>query len=254
MLGHAPGASVIILYGMEPVDLSRLAEFGVWFLVFLFSTTMHEAGHALLARLGGDDTAYLGGQVSLNPLPHIRREPLGMILVPIASFFLMGWVMGWASTPYDPYWAQRHPRRHALMSAAGPAANLLLAVLAFVTLFLLLSAGIMTVPEEMGFSHLAEPAPEHGERSLLHPAGMALSVALCLNLLLCIFNLFPIPPLDGSGVIQGIFPTTVGRFLETVRGNPMMGLLGMLVAWRVIPTVFDPLFRQVLALLYGGFL
>ena len=103
------------------MDPARFAEFGIWFVVFLFSTTLHEAAHALLARLGGDDTAYLGGQVTLNPLPHLRREPFGMLLMPIMTFFMAGWMMGWASTPFDPRWAERHPGRQAAMSAAGPA-------------------------------------------------------------------------------------------------------------------------------------
>src|SRR6476659_583779 len=100
-----------------------------WCVAFIFSTTLHEAGHALAALKLGDPTAYEGGQVSLNPWPHIRREPLGMVIVPIASFALNGWMMGWASAPFDPEWAHRYPKRAALMAAAGPAANLLLVLL-----------------------------------------------------------------------------------------------------------------------------
>ena len=98
---------------------------------FLFSTVLHEAAHALAAKRGGDWTAYHGGQVSLDPLPHIRREPLGTVVVPLISYFLGGWMIGWASTPYDPFWAQAHPRRAAWMSLAGPAANFLVVLLAF---------------------------------------------------------------------------------------------------------------------------
>ena len=89
-----------------------------WFVVFLLSTTLHEAAHALVALRGGDPTAYLGGQVSLSPVPHIRREPLGMLVVPLLMTVLNGWAVGWASTPYDPLWASRHPRRAASMAAA----------------------------------------------------------------------------------------------------------------------------------------
>lgn len=73
-----------------------------WFVVFLFSTTLHEAGHAFAAYRLGDSTAYEGGQVTLNPWPHIRREPVGMILVPLITFATRGWMIGWASAPYDP--------------------------------------------------------------------------------------------------------------------------------------------------------
>src|SRR3990167_6103885 len=98
----------------------------VWYAVFLFSTTCHEAAHAWAAKLGGDPTAALGGQASINPLPHIQREPLGTVVVPVASYLLGGWMIGWASAPYDPLWAERHPRRAGLMALAGPGANLLL--------------------------------------------------------------------------------------------------------------------------------
>src|SRR6185436_18840646 len=87
-----------------------------WFLAFLFSTTVHEAAHALAALKGGDTTAYQGGQVSLSPFPHIRREPIGMLVVPLITAFSQGWALGWASTPFDPLWAQRYPKRAALMS------------------------------------------------------------------------------------------------------------------------------------------
>jgi len=105
------------------------------YIVFLFSTTCHEASHALAAKIGGDTTAALGGQVSLNPIPHIRRSPFGMVVFPILSFFLSGGGMiGWASAPYDPLWERRHPRRSAWMALAGPAANFTLMLLAVVAL------------------------------------------------------------------------------------------------------------------------
>ena len=95
-----------------------------WYLVFLYSTTLHEAAHAWAALKLGDDTAYQGGQVTLDPTPHIRREPIGMVVVPLLSFLFGGWMIGWASTPYDPDWAMRYPRRSAWMSLAGPALTL----------------------------------------------------------------------------------------------------------------------------------
>ena len=111
----------------------------IWFVAFLLSTTVHEAMHAWVAWRGGDPTAYHGGQVSLSPVPHIRREPIGMLVVPLLTALTQGWAMGWASAPYDPNWAARHPRRAAIMAAAGPAGNFLLALGAFA----LLKAGLI---------------------------------------------------------------------------------------------------------------
>lgn len=82
----------------------------IWYIAFLFSTTCHEAAHVFAALKLGDPTAYHEGQVSLNPIPHVRREPLGTVLVPLLSFFAGGWMLGWASAPYDPYWAERYPK------------------------------------------------------------------------------------------------------------------------------------------------
>ena len=81
----------------------------IYYLVFLFSTTVHEAAHAWAAKRGGDLTAYLGGQVSLDPRPHIKREPFGMVILPLLSVAISGWPFGFASAPYDPAWAMRYP-------------------------------------------------------------------------------------------------------------------------------------------------
>src|SRR6059036_4027533 len=113
------------------MDERALVNGLLWFIAFLFSTTVHEAMHAFVAYRGGDRTAYLGGQVSLSPLPHIRREPIGMLVVPLLTSLTQGWAMGWASAPYDPFWADRYPRRAAWMAAAGPAGNLCIALGAF---------------------------------------------------------------------------------------------------------------------------
>jgi Zn-dependent protease len=100
----------------------------MWYVIFLFATTLHETAHAWAALRLGDATAYRGGQVSLEPWPHIRREPVGMVLLPVVSFLATGWPLGWASAPYERDWADRWPRRAALMALAGPTANLLLVV------------------------------------------------------------------------------------------------------------------------------
>jgi hypothetical protein len=92
----------------------------IWYIVFLFSTTCHEGAHALAAKLGGDTTAFEGGQVSLNPIPHIRRSPVGLVLVPIISYFVAHWMIAWAIAPSDPLW-QSGP--HQRMDGLGRASR-----------------------------------------------------------------------------------------------------------------------------------
>src|SRR5580698_6914883 len=129
-----------------------------WYVVFLLSTTCHEAAHAWAAKLGGDLTAFHGAQVSLDPIPHIRREPFGMVVFPILSYIVGGWMMGWASAPYDPLWAQRHPRRAAWMSLAGPGANLSLAILAGLLIHVGIWTGVLARPGAVGFTHIVVAA------------------------------------------------------------------------------------------------
>ena len=128
----------------------------LWFLAFLFSTTVHEAMHAWAAMKGGDLTAYHGGQVSLSPIPHIQREPIGMLVLPLLTAMTQGWAIGWASAPYDPYWAARYPKRAAVMAAAGPIGNLILAAIAFTLLKVGLNAGWFVAPASVSFSGVVE--------------------------------------------------------------------------------------------------
>ncbi len=228
----------------------KVGEFAIWYVVFLLTLTIHEGAHALVAWMGGDDTAYRGGQVSLNPWPHVRREPFGTVLVPLLTFMWSGWMMGWASAPYNPSWGRRYPRRLAAMSAAGPAANFLLMAGAFVAIRIGLGAGRFVAPGEVNFSHVVGVPPGTPDGSLLYAAAFTLSVALNLNLLLFLFNLIPLPPLDGSGVLQGLFPATAGRLYGSLAGNPMLSLFGLLVAWRIFGYTFGPAFKVLLVLLY----
>src|SRR3954471_3619847 len=193
-----------------------LPVFGIWYIVFLFSTVAHEAAHGWVAHLGGDSTAYTGGQVTLDPLVHIRRTPWGMVLIPVLSFFQTGWMMGWASVPFDPEWAKRYPRRQALMSLAGPAANFALALLGIIAIKVLLAAHVFELPYNYSFSftQLVRQAGEPQRGSVVNGLAMALSVLVNLNVLLGLFNLLPFPPLDGAGIIEGLFPTTAGKLYD----------------------------------------
>src|SRR5688572_8594210 len=106
-----------------------LASAFIYYVVFLFSTTVHEAAHAWAAKLGGDLTAYHGGQVSLDPAPHVDGQPFGMVVLRLLSVMTSGWPLGFASAAFDPTWALRYPRRAGWMALAGPSADMLLMLL-----------------------------------------------------------------------------------------------------------------------------
>jgi Zn-dependent protease len=218
-----------------------------WFVVFLFSTTLHEAGHAFAAYKLGDPTAYEGGQVSLNPIPHIRREPLGMVLVPIITFAANQWMMGWASAPYDPVWAHRYPKRAAIMALAGPAGNLILMLIAGTVLRLGMNAGIYQQPIAPELARLVEATAPGG---LAEAAIVPLSIFFFLNLILFFFNLLPLPPLDGSALLPALMSNEMAARYNAFLHQPMVSLLGLLVAWKLFPYVFSPILIFALRLLY----
>lgn len=220
----------------------------VWYVAFLFSITCHEAAHALAAFRLGDPTAYHGGQVTLNPIPHIRREPLGTVLFPFLTYWLGGWMMGWASAPYDPQWAHRHPRRAAWMALAGPAANLLLVVLAGLVVRWGTAWGVFAPPDVVTFSQVTVAT---GEGALVGLAGLV-SILFTLNLLLFAFNLLPLPPLDGSGALPLFLPAGWTQSYQEVMRQPFLSLLGLVVAWRLFAHLFRPLHTLALNLLYPG--
>jgi Zn-dependent protease len=220
----------------------------VWFFVFLFSTTCHEGAHALVAKLGGDPTAFEGGQVTLSPIPHIQREPFGMVVVPLVSYFLSGWMMGWASAPLDPYWARRHPHRAALVSLAGPAANFTLMLVAAIGIRLGLALGYFEVPTVASFTRIAEPTSESAAL-----AATFLSIFFALNLILGTFNLIPVPPLDGNGAVGLLLSERAALSFHELSHTQGFGLVGILIAWVVYGRIFPYIFALALRLLYPGF-
>lgn len=227
---------------MDLLTLDQLVMLPLWYVAFLLAVTCHEAAHAWVAWLGGDPTAYVGGQVTLNPLPHIQREPFGTIVAPLLSYILIGWTMGWASAPYDPYWEDRYPRRAALMALAGPVANLALAALAFTVLKTGLVVGWwVQAAGRADQMVLTETTPSWA-------AGVAVfaSIVLLLNCVLFVFNLFPVPPLDGASVVAGLGEW--GRtYRDTLRSS--FSFIGLIVAWVLFPRVFVPFYGFVVSLL-----
>ena len=221
----------------------------VWYVVFLLSTTCHEASHAWAARLGGDLTAFHGGQVSLDPIPHIRREPFGMVIFPLLTYATGGWMMGWASAPYDPLWSERYPRRAAWMSLAGPGANFSLVILAAIVIHIGIWTGFFRSPESVGFMHVVEPATA----GIAAGAAMFVSLMFSLNLLLGTFNLMPVPPLDGFGALGVLVSEDLARRIQNFgRSLGVLSMIGLLLVWQVFGPLFQPVFSFAMRALYPG--
>jgi len=228
--------------------MSNLGEGFLWYLAFLFSVVVHEASHAYVAMRLGDNTAYEGGQVTLDPLPHIRREPFGTIVVPILSYLAAGWMIGWASAPYDPTWARRYPQRSAIMAMAGPLSNLAIVLAAALAIRLGMAMDVLYAPRSINLTHIT--AAYQG--GIIAGAATLLSILFSLNLLLFIFNLLPIPPLDGSGIL----PLFLSReravaYMDMVHGGHF-ALIGILIAWKVFDYIYDPVHLMAINLLYPG--
>lgn len=220
----------------------------LWYIAFIFSVILHEAAHALAALFLEDETAYAGGQVSLDPVPHIRREPFGMVLVPLVSYAIGGWMMGWGSAPYNYYWAQRFPKRSALMALAGPLANLLLVIVAAVLIHFGIYLGMFYAPESITFGKVVGV---HGD-GIMVTLGTLLSIFFSLNLVLFFFNLLPLPPLDGSGILPLFLnDDTARRYMDVIHNSAFM-IFGLLLAWFLFDEIFRPIHIVVINLLYPG--
>jgi Zn-dependent protease len=204
------------------------------------------------ARLGGKERGRFdglrSGQVSLDPLPHIKREPLGMVVFPLISSFILGWPFGYAKTPYDPSWAYIHPRKAAWMAAAGPAANLLLAVFCALVVKVGILNGIFIEPDSVGLTHIVDPVSGSAF------AGLAIFISMMfnLNLIMVVLNLIPLPPLDGSSIITLFLDERVARGYRSVITNPMFGFIGLFIAWQVFSPLIDVVFPLTMNILYWG--
>jgi len=196
----------------------------------------------------GDPTAREAGLVTLDPIAHIHRSPFGMVIVPAASFLMGGWMIGWASTPYDPYWADRNRKAAALMALAGPAANLALVLLAAVVIRAGMLAGIFAEPQAATFDHVTSAVSP----GMAGGAAVAVSVLLSLNLILLVFNLLPLPPLDGSEIISLFLDARTADRYRAMMTQPGARIIGLVIAWHVLEFVFDPIHTLCLNLLYPG--
>ena len=167
-------------------DLSQLL---IILPVLLFSLTIHEMAHAVTADWYGDPTARRLGRISLNPLVHL--DPVGSVLLPLMAFYLGGFIFGWAKpVPVNTANLRNHRRDFLVIAAAGPASNIVMAIGA--------SALLGLVPGGLG---AAEGTPAVLATLLLF--------MVQFNLILAVFNMLPIPPLDGGNVLAGLLPETL---------------------------------------------
>lgn len=195
----------------------NLAQIFIAFLVLLFSLTVHEAAHAWAAYRCGDGTARSMGRLTLNPLAHI--DVLGTVVFPLMAIVANVPVIGWAKpVPVNILRLRRYRRDWMLVAAAGPAANLALAVAAAVV--------VRLVPSGL----LATAGP-----GVSAPLAELLERLVEINVLLAIFNMLPIPPLDGAGVVAGLLPAPLARVFDVVRPYGFLVLYGlMLTGWLAI--------------------
>jgi len=208
------------------LDLLRHVDLGsilIQFPVLVFSLCIHEASHAWMADRLGDYTARYLGRVSLNPVVH--SDPIGTIVFPLLQFFTNLPLIGWAKpVPVNPSHLRRPARDQILVSLAGPGANLLAAVVSFI---ILAGLKLLSSPAAGLLTSMAETMRVPRYPSLLTPLLGILFFSLVINLALALFNLLPIPPLDGHWVLRGVLPDSAGRALDGLSTYGFLILYGL---------------------------
>jgi Zn-dependent protease len=206
---------------MPEVELSSFVRLlTVAVIPVLFGITVHEVAHGWMAKQFGDRTAELLGRLTLNPLKHI--DPVGTVIVPLLLAWMGGFIFGWARpVPVNPS-SLRNPKRHMIaVAAAGPAANLLMA-LGWAVVFRVADS----------FADGPGGAPAFFTRM----AGLGLT----FNVLLMVFNLLPLPPLDGGRVLRGLLPEALGRRLDAFEPYGLIMIFALL-ALGILNQILGPL-------------
>ena len=191
--------------GIDPVEVLIVIA------VVLFSLSIHESAHAWTADWLGDATGRHLGRVTLNPLVHI--DPMGSIVFPLIGFVMAGFIFGWAKpVPVNPGNLKNPKRDHIFIAAAGPASNVV-AALAFLIVLKIMN---LLAPSLSGGNHT------------LYPLFLFCYLGLLLNVILAVFNLIPIPPLDGSWVLSGLLPHDLSVLYDRIRPYGFMLLILLL--------------------------
>ncbi|MDP9065418.1 MAG: site-2 protease family protein, partial [Pseudomonadota bacterium] len=195
----------------------------IWAIPALVAITLHEVAHGWVARFFGDRTAQMLGRLSLNPLRHI--DPVGTLVVPGLLLVIGGPLIGWAKPVPVATSVLPHPRRAMVFVAlAGPAANLLMALL--------------------WCAVLGAIARTHGNATLVGWIALMAQAGIVVNVVLAVFNLLPIPPLDGGRVLAGLLPARWGTRLERIEPVGLFLVLGFSVM-RWLDWLFEPAFRLI---------
>ena len=220
------------------MDSSALQKLIVAIPAILFAVTYHEIAHGWVANRLGDPTARMLGRLSPNPIKHI--DPVGTVIVPIVMHLMGGPIFGWAKpVPVNPL-NLRNPRRDmAIVAAAGPAANLAMAFLAMILMRIVAAVlGLGSMVRFIGdnglgglfgaiealISHRAQGALE----IVMIPVFLVLLYLVFLNVLLAIFNMIPIPPLDGGRVLVGLLPREAARKVAAIEPYGFFIIIGLL--------------------------
>ena len=220
---------------IQNIDIGKIA---IQFVVLLFSLSIHEAAHAWMSDRMGDSTARFMGRVTLNPVPHI--DPIGTIVFPLLMFMTHIPIIGWAKpVPVNPVHLRNPRKDNIYISLAGPMANLLAALAAFI----LLVALKISVPEAQS-QIIAFAGGISIGGSVLAPVVGILFYALIINTALALFNCIPIPPLDGHWVLYGLLPDSAASSLQSI-GKYGFLILYALMFLGVLNYLFIPIYMVI---------
>jgi Zn-dependent protease len=195
-------------------------------LPLLFAMVLHEYAHGWMAEKCGDSTAKREGRLTINPLAHI--DPFGTVILPLICLMLPGsFLFGWAKpVPIDPRNMHQPRRDMALTAAAGPGMNLLLAVASALLLALLL-----TFEPSLSLRKTAEAdaASDFFATMFLHPIAVMALYSVMINVFLALFNLLPLPPLDGGRILTSLLPPKPAMAIARLEPYGMLILVGLIV-------------------------